>query len=230
MPFNFERSHTEFALTICSWHTRLISDPQTHHLSTSLTPTTALGAEHKDPQLGGLCTAPQDLGYDLAEKLITVPPYTTSNGTTSGCAATVSVFCLISDSVGRILSHNTDLETVRLHKAILGSEKVVEPRNPQYHSQNIYWSSIQSDVQPFCRAQPKNEIEVAVILVIMGFFSCAFAVKSGGHAPFAGASNIQGGVTIDLKQLNQIQVVRKTLWLELGLETNGEPSTRSLML
>lgn len=33
---------------------------------------------------------------------------------------------------------------------------------------------------------------------------CKFAVKSGGHAAFAGASNIDSGVTIDLINLNQI--------------------------
>ena len=38
------------------------------------------------------------------------------------------------------------------------------------------------------------------------FFNCPFAVKSGGHAAFAGASNIEGGVTIDLARLKQIQV------------------------
>jgi FAD/FMN-containing dehydrogenase len=35
---------------------------------------------------------------------------------------------------------------------------------------------------------------------------CKFAVKSGGHAAFAGASNIDDGVTIDLINLDQITV------------------------
>lgn len=33
---------------------------------------------------------------------------------------------------------------------------------------------------------------------------CPFAVKSGGHASFYNASNIQGGLTIDLRNLNSI--------------------------
>lgn len=33
---------------------------------------------------------------------------------------------------------------------------------------------------------------------------CQFAVKSGGHAAFSGASNINGGLTIDLINLNQV--------------------------
>lgn len=35
---------------------------------------------------------------------------------------------------------------------------------------------------------------------------CKFAVKSGGHGAFSGASNINGGVTVDLKHLNQLSV------------------------
>lgn len=35
---------------------------------------------------------------------------------------------------------------------------------------------------------------------------CQFAVRSGGHASFAGAANIQGGVTIDLSSLDAIEL------------------------
>lgn len=35
---------------------------------------------------------------------------------------------------------------------------------------------------------------------------CQFAVKSGGHAPFFGASNIDGGIAFDLLNLNQVEV------------------------
>lgn len=33
---------------------------------------------------------------------------------------------------------------------------------------------------------------------------CPFAVKSGGHAAFAGASNIEGGITVSLEKLDQV--------------------------
>ncbi len=35
---------------------------------------------------------------------------------------------------------------------------------------------------------------------------CPFAVKSGGHAAFTGASNIEGGITISLEKLNLVQL------------------------
>jgi FAD/FMN-containing dehydrogenase len=35
---------------------------------------------------------------------------------------------------------------------------------------------------------------------------CQFAIKSGGHGMFTGASNIDQGVTIDLLNMNQVSV------------------------
>lgn len=43
-------------------------------------------------------------------------------------------------------------------------------------------------------------------LTILKANNCQFAVKSGGHASFAGASNIDGAVTIDLRNLNELVV------------------------
>ncbi len=53
-------------------------------------------------------------------------------------------------------------------------------------------------------------------LLITSFLSCPFAVKSGGHAASAGASNIQGGVTIDLRQLNEVQVTKNNTLTRVG--------------
>lgn len=36
--------------------------------------------------------------------------------------------------------------------------------------------------------------------------SCIFAIKSGGHAPGAGASNANRGITIDLRKIDDIAV------------------------
>lgn len=43
-------------------------------------------------------------------------------------------------------------------------------------------------------------------LLVVQFLQCQSAVKSRGHAAFKGASNIDSGVTIDLKNLNQVKV------------------------
>ena len=45
---------------------------------------------------------------------------------------------------------------------------------------------------------------------------CQFAVKSGGHGMFTGASNIQQGITIDLLNLNQITVSSDKTQVSVG--------------
>ena len=60
------------------------------------------------------------------------------------------------------------------------------------------------EVRPRCRVELRSAEEVAAILIITTSLNCPFAVKSGGHASFAGVSSIQGGVTIDLRNLNEV--------------------------
>jgi len=36
--------------------------------------------------------------------------------------------------------------------------------------------------------------------------ACKFAIRSGGHTPWSGSANIEGGVTIDMKFVNQVDV------------------------
>lgn len=72
--------------------------------------------------------------------------------------------------------------------------------------QSAYWSAQQAETLPACRVLPKSSKDVAAALIITTFYNCPFAVKSGGHAAFAGASGIQDGVTIDLNQLRAINV------------------------
>lgn len=43
-------------------------------------------------------------------------------------------------------------------------------------------------------------------MLISRVTECHFAVKSGGHAAFSGASNVEDGLTIDLVNLNGIYI------------------------
>jgi len=50
---------------------------------------------------------------------------------------------------------------------------------------------------------PKCANDVSITLKILEQSGCQFAVKSGGHVPFTGASDINGDVTIDLASLKE---------------------------
>jgi len=54
---------------------------------------------------------------------------------------------------------------------------------------------------------PRSAEEVSAALKIIKRHNSKFAVKSGGHAPFTGASSIVDGVTIDLQRLNHLEIV-----------------------
>ncbi|KIN08813.1 hypothetical protein OIDMADRAFT_175526 [Oidiodendron maius Zn] len=72
--------------------------------------------------------------------------------------------------------------------------------------QSHYWSQQQELTQPACRFSPSNTLDVSLAILTLRVAQCEFAVKSGGHAAFEGASNIQGGMTIDLVNLNELSV------------------------
>jgi len=88
--------------------------------------------------------------------------------------------------------------------------------NASYVQQEKYWSQQQAETQPTCRVQPSCPLDVSASLIVTKFFGCQFAVKSGGHAAFVGASNIQGGLTIDLANLNQVQVSKDRTLTQVG--------------
>jgi len=75
-----------------------------------------------------------------------------------------------------------------------------------YAAEQQYWSQQQADTQPRCRFTPESAQDVSAAIHEIRKFQCPFAVKSGGHASFRGASNIQDGITVDLEHLNSIDV------------------------
>ena len=92
--------------------------------------------------------------------------------------------------------------------ALLGAEKVALPGSDAYDaSLSSYFALQSSDVQPLCFVSPQTANDVsATIGSLTSAGSVDFAIRSGGHTWFPGASNIQGGVTIDLRGLDSIDL------------------------
>jgi hypothetical protein len=65
-------------------------------------------------------------------------------------------------------------------------------------SPKTYWSLQQSDVQSRCTVSSTTALQVSSTVLVSRLFQCPFAVKSDGHAAFAGASSIDSGSTVDL--------------------------------
>lgn len=95
---------------------------------------------------------------------------------------------------------------------IYGSDKLAYGQNAEY------WSNQQLAVEPYCTFTPNAAIEVSSLVLISRLSQCPFAVKSGGHAAFHGASSIEGGITLDLAGFTtrQLSADRKSVAIGPG--------------
>ncbi|KAK3328209.1 hypothetical protein B0T19DRAFT_184856 [Cercophora scortea] len=95
---------------------------------------------------------------------------------------------------------------------------VTFPNSTLYAAENTYWSARQTTVHPDCFVTPKTTADVSTAIKILTSLNARFAVKGGGHAAFAGGSNVDKGVTIDLLRLTNITVSpdRKTVSVGAG--------------
>jgi FAD/FMN-containing dehydrogenase len=97
----------------------------------------------------------------------------------------------------------------------LGESTVFYNTIPEGFKESFFCAR-QSEVTPACIIQPSSPQEVSTAIQIINRHSCHFAVKSGGHAMFAGASNAEGGITIDLKNLNGVDLSEDEATVSVG--------------
>ncbi|KAI0808880.1 FAD-binding domain-containing protein [Xylaria sp. FL0064] len=84
-----------------------------------------------------------------------------------------------------------------------------------------YFTSQQTAIHPRCIVTPNSADEVSTILRVLtnetsANSACPFAVRAGGHGTSVGTSNVQGGVTIDLRGLSDITLNQDKNILSVG--------------
>lgn len=89
-----------------------------------------------------------------------------------------------------------------------GADKVAESNDQAVYDDELseFWSAQQSNTTPACLFRPVQSKEVSAAILLSRLTQCPFAVKSGGHAAFKGASNVESGLTIDLASLRQVSL------------------------
>lgn len=87
-----------------------------------------------------------------------------------------------------------------------------------YYGQDNFtiWDAKQYEVQYACRLEPSDKIQVATALHILTDAWCNFAVKCGGHSRDPDFSSSVGGVTLDLKRLNSVEVALNESFAMIG--------------
>ncbi|KAI1379216.1 hypothetical protein F4677DRAFT_453256 [Hypoxylon crocopeplum] len=108
---------------------------------------------------------------------------------------------------------------------LLGEQKVASLGSPAYNeSVASYFSGQQEALRPACIVSPQTTEDVSATIRILT--SCPdgpgnFAIRSGGHANWAGASNIAGGVVIDIRALNAVHVHSDKSTVSVGADPIG---------
>ncbi|KAL8790213.1 MAG: hypothetical protein Q9213_000744 [Squamulea squamosa] len=91
--------------------------------------------------------------------------------------------------------------------------RVSYPADPVYNSsRQSYYSGFERALAPGCIFRPTNTAEVSQFVKVVtadgqyGNFSQSpkFAVRGGGHTLFSGAANIDGGITVDLREIKSL--------------------------
>lgn len=78
-----------------------------------------------------------------------------------------------------------------------------------------------AQLRPACIFLPTSADDIAAALYIFRTgagtgSSCPFAIKAGGHAPWAGANDIHNGITLDLSWINQTTLAEDRSFVRLG--------------
>ena len=87
--------------------------------------------------------------------------------------------------------------------------------NPVFvESIQSYWALQERDIIPQCIVRPRSVNELATAMTILkgdydartcrGDTPLLFAVRSGGHSPVPGSANMNNGIVIDLRLLNEV--------------------------
>ena len=93
---------------------------------------------------------------------------------------------------------------------------MVYPNSTAYIEENTYWSNRQGEVYPACFVTPRSTANVSAIIKSLTANQAPFTVKAGGHTAFAGGSNVDQGVTIDLLHMTDIQVTNDSQTVSVG--------------
>lgn len=81
------------------------------------------------------------------------------------------------------------------------------PGTPEYTvSTGTYFAAFENELKPLCILQPNNVHEVAKAIKHLAATPAGvkIAIRGGGHTPWAGAANIEGGISLDLTKLKGV--------------------------
>lgn len=86
--------------------------------------------------------------------------------------------------------------------------RVSYPDSTTYNASiSSYYSGQERDLNPGCIFRPTSTSEVVrFIKLVTSSGSTQFAVRGGGHTLWPGAANVDGGITVDMRAMNSLEL------------------------
>ncbi|KAF2662068.1 FAD-binding domain-containing protein [Lophiostoma macrostomum CBS 122681] len=85
--------------------------------------------------------------------------------------------------------------------------KVFTSEAAEYKESNkAYFTAFESALSPAVIVRPSNVADVSTIVTLAKDLKFPLAIKGAGHTPWAGVANVEGGVTMDMRHLQGIQL------------------------
>ena len=86
--------------------------------------------------------------------------------------------------------------------------RVHTPGSLEYETiDRSYFAAFENELSPACIVQPQSSAEVSTVIKTIASRALGYlAIRGGGHTPWAGAANINNGVTLDLQALTGVRV------------------------
>ena len=105
--------------------------------------------------------------------------------------------------------------------SLLLPNKVYYPTSQGYkNTTSSYYSAFEDELSPGCVVRPTKKLDISLIIKTLKSLSklksCQLAIKGGGHTPFAGSANIDGGVTLDLESFTGVDVNTERTLTSIG--------------
>jgi hypothetical protein len=95
--------------------------------------------------------------------------------------------------------------------------KVFFPSSSAYDdSINSYFAAFEREVSPECIVKPKCSSDLSIVVTTSAASNSKIAVRGGGHTMWAGAANIQGGATVDLRDLKGVVLSKDKSTVSVG--------------
>ncbi|GME26399.1 uncharacterized protein ALTATR162_LOCUS9465 [Neofusicoccum parvum] len=81
---------------------------------------------------------------------------------------------------------------------------------------SLFWAQQQQAAQPACLVHAQSPEDVEAVISASRSTGCPFAVRGGGHSDIYGASNSDGGITVNMASISGIEVVESEGLVRVG--------------